>query len=188
VPLDVLDGFLRGGARLIQLRDKQASSAARLDLADEAVRRCHGAGARLIVNDFADLAAMSRADGVHVGQDDLPVEAARAVLGPGRVVGVSTHDAAQLAAAAASTADYIAVGPVFETRTKETGYTPRGLDFVREAVASAPGSPIVAIGGVSLERVAEVMAAGAASIAVISGLMADDPAARVAAYLQALRV
>jgi len=184
-PLTVLAAFLEGGARFIQLRDKDASSGARLRLADAAVALTRAAGARLIVNDRADLARMAGADGVHVGQDDLPVDAVRRLAGADAIVGVSTHDSSQLAAAARTSADYLAVGPVYGTATKDTGYSARGLDLVREAART--GKPVVAIGGITIERAAEVMAAGAASLAVISDLLTGgDPAARVRAFLDCL--
>ena len=184
-PLAILDAFLAGGATLLQLRDKSPSSAARLALADAAVARAHAAGARLIVNDRADIARLSGADGVHVGQDDLPVTDVRAVVGPDAVVGLSTHDAAQIEAAETTSASYIAVGPVYETRTKQTGYGARGLELI--ALAAATGRPVVGIGGITLERAPEVIAAGAASVAVISDLLVDpDPAARVRSFIARL--
>jgi thiamine-phosphate pyrophosphorylase len=144
------------------------------------------AGARLIVNDRPDIARMSGAAGVHVGQDDLPVADARQIVGSGAVIGVSTHDAAQLDAALGTGADYFAVGPIYGTSTKDTGYTARGLGLVRDA-ASRTKAPVVAIGGITLERAPEVIAAGAASVAVISDLLTGgDPAARVRAFLDAL--
>lgn len=176
-PLAVLEAFLAGGARLVQLRDKTASSRDRLVLADRAVARAHAAGAQLIVNDRADIARLSGADGVHVGQDDLTVEAVRAILGPAAIVGVSTHDEVQIDEASRSSATYVAVGPIYSTATKDTGYTARGLDLVRYAAAGS--KPVVAIGGITLERVEEALAAGAASVAVISDLLRGDPAERV---------
>ena len=189
--LATLDAFLAGGARLIQLRDKEPASAARLALADSAVARCRAAGAQLIINDYSDLAMMSGADGVHVGQDDLPPDDARRVVGRDAIVGVSTHDEGQLKAALASTASYVAVGPIFGTATKDTGYSARGVGFVERAapLARAAGKPLVAIGGISLERAPEVLAAGASSVAVISDLLTGgDPEGRVRAFLSALRV
>jgi len=184
-PLALTDALLSGGARLLQIRDKTASSAARLALADALVRRCHAAGARLVVNDYCDIARLSGADGVHVGQEDLSVEDARAILGADAIVGVSTHDDAQVAAAARSSATYVAVGPIYGTSTKNTGYTARGLDLVRLAARS--GKPVVAIGGITLDRAPDVLAAGAASVAVISDLLATgDPEARVRAYVERL--
>jgi thiamine-phosphate pyrophosphorylase len=190
-PLALLAAFLEGGARFIQLRDKALSSAARLTVADAAVALAHRAGARLIVNDRADIARLAGADGVHVGQEDLPVEEVRGLLGTAAIVGVSTHDSAQLAAAARTSADYIAVGPIYGTSTKETGYTPRGLELVRLAAAhlrdrAQPPTPVVAIGGITLARAPEVLAAGAASVAVISDLITGDPAGRVRAFLDEL--
>jgi thiamine-phosphate pyrophosphorylase len=130
---------------------------------------------------------MSGADGVHLGQDDMAVEDARRVLGPDAQIGVSTHGEGQIAEAAASSASYIAVGPIFATTTKNTGYTARGLHLVRHAAAT--GRPIVAIGGMTLERGPDVMRAGAAAVAVISDLLTGgDPEARTRQYLAALRV
>ena len=143
------------------------------------------AGARVVVNDRADLARLAGADGVHVGQDDLPVSEARAIVGPDALVGISTHDEAQIAAAASTDATYLAVGPIYGTRSKDTGYTARGLALVSQAART--GLPVVAIGGITLERAPEVMAAGAASVAVISDLLTGgDPAARVRAFLECL--
>jgi thiamine-phosphate pyrophosphorylase len=183
-PLAVLDAFLAGGARLIQLRDKTSSSAARLALADAAVARAHPAGAVLIVNDRADIAVMSGADGVHVGQDDLAVEEVRALLGPDAIVGISTHDRGQVDAAAKTSATYIAVGPIYGTATKDTGYSARGLDLVGYA---AERRAVVAIGGITLERAPDVIAAGAAAVAVISDLLREDPAEMVRRFRRRLR-
>ena len=201
-PLAVLDAFLAGGARFLQLRDKTPSSAERLQCAGDVVARAHAAGARLIVNDRTDIARLSGADGVHLGQDDLPVEEARRILGPDAIIGLSTHDEAQIEAAARTTASYIAVGPIYGTATKDTGYTARGLDLVRKAALTLrPGSlqhssgqagqagqarrPVVAIGGITLDRVDEALEAGASSVAVISDLLTGgDPEARVRAFLE----
>ena len=181
-PLAVLDAFLAGGARFLQLRDKSSSSAARLALADTVCARVHAAGGRLIVNDRPDIARMCGADGVHVGQDDMSVEDARRVVGDQAIVGVSTHDEAQIAAAVQTSASYLAVGPIYGTATKDTGYSARGLALVRHAAASAQ-RPVVAIGGITLERAPEVYAAGAASLAVISDLLREDPATMVRRFL-----
>jgi thiamine-phosphate pyrophosphorylase len=183
-PLAVLSAFLAGGARFLQLRDKSSSSASRLTLAEAAVARTHAAGGRLIVNDRPDIARLSGADGVHVGQTDLTVDDARLIVGPEAMVGVSTHDEAQIDRAAGTTANYLAVGPVFGTATKETGYSARGVHLVSRAVHAS--KPVVAIGGITLDRVPEVIAAGATSVAVISDLLAGDPAERVRAFLASL--
>ena len=185
-PLALLAALLEGGATFIQLRDKDPSSGARLARADAAVVLTRPAGARLIVNDRADLARLAGADGVHVGQEDLPVEAARRIVGPDAIVGISTHDEEQIAAAVRTSATYIAVGPIYGTRSKDTGYSARGLALVRHA-AAATALPVVAIGGITLERAPEVIAAGAASVAVISDLLTGgDPAARTRAFLGCL--
>ena len=185
-PLAVLAALIEGGARFIQLRDKDPSSGARLARADAAVALARSAGARLIVNDRADLARLAGADGVHVGQEDLAVDDVRRIVGPAAIVGVSTHDEAQVAAAVRTSATYIAVGPIYGTLSKDTGYTARGLALVRHA-ARASALPVVAIGGITLERAPEVIAAGAASVAVISDLLTGgDPAARTRAFLDGL--
>jgi thiamine-phosphate pyrophosphorylase len=180
-PLAVLAAFLAGGATFLQLRDKTPATGAALALADAVVARAHAAGARVIVNDRADLARLSGADGVHVGQDDLAVDDVRRIVGPDAILGLSTHDEAQIAAAVRTSATYIAVGPIYGTATKDTGYSARGLDLVR--VAARSQLPVVAIGGITLERAPEVFAAGAASVAVISDLLREDHAARVRAFL-----
>ena len=183
-PLAVLAAFLAGGARFLQLRDKTGSTAERLARAEAVVARAHAAGARVIINDRADIARLSGADGVHVGQDDLSVEDARRIVGPDAIVGLSTHDEAQIEAAAATTASYIAIGPVYGTSTKNTGYTARGLDLVRRAGEAR--RPVVAIGGITLERAPEVLAAGAASVAVISELLQENPEQMVREFCRRL--
>ena len=166
------------------MRDKSHSSQARLALAEDLVRRAHHAGATLIVNDRADIARLAGADGVHVGQEDLAVADARAVVGADAIVGISTHDPAQVDAAAKTDATYIAVGPIYGTTTKETGYEARGLDFVD--YAARQGRPVVAIGGITLERAPEAIAAGAAAVAVISDLLREDPAEMVRRFRRRL--
>lgn len=184
-PIALAEACLVGGAKIIQLRAKQNTDAAFLSLADRLRTAAHGFGALLIVNDRADIALMSEADGVHVGQEDLPVDAVRRLLGPSAVVGLSTHDRAQVDEALTTTASYVAVGPVFTTETKATGYGPRGLSLV--SYAANRGKPVVAIGGITLERAPQVAQAGASGIAVISDLLAGDPEERVRAFIAALR-
>ena len=142
----------------------------------------------MIVNDRVDLARLSGATGVHVGQDDVPPAAARAQLGPAAIVGISTHTSAQIDTAIHEPVSYIAVGPVFGTDTKHTGYDAVGLDFVRAARGRVPGGiPIVAIGGMTLERAPLVIAAGASMVAVIGDLLSTgDPEGRVRAYCRLL--
>jgi thiamine-phosphate pyrophosphorylase len=141
------------------------------------------------VNDRADIAALAGADGVHVGQDDLPPRHVRRVVGDRAIVGLSTHTLEQVDAALDAPISYLAIGPVFGTATKTTGYEPIGLERVGSAAqrARARGLPLVAIGGITLARAAFVVEAGAASVAVIGDLLAGgDPEARVRAYLERL--
>ena len=147
------------------------------------------AGATLIVNDRADIARLAAADGVHIGQDDLAAPAVRRIVGGHAIVGLSTHTVEQLERALLEPVSYVAIGPVFGTSTKDTGYAAVGLSLVRDAVARAEpaGLPLVAIGGITLERAASVIDAGAASVAVISDLLqTGNPAHRVRDFLRAL--
>jgi thiamine-phosphate pyrophosphorylase len=153
------------------------------------VARAAPFGALVIVNDRADIAALAGAAGVHVGQDDLTPIDSRRVVGESALVGLSTHTPGQLEAALRQPVSYVAVGPVFGTTTKETGYAAVGLDMVRAAheLTTTRGMPLVAIGGITLARAPEVIAAGAAAVAVISDLLADDdPARRVRAFVDRL--
>jgi len=186
-PIDLARAYLDGGATLIQLRAKQLGSAALLDLADAAVRFAHPYHANVIVNDRADIALISAAEGVHVGQDDLPPEVARRLLGEGAIVGLSTHTVAQVEGALREPISYVAVGPVFGTRTKDTGYIAVGLELVGAAAQLAGTMPVVAIGGITLENARSVIDAGAAAVAVISDLLrGNDPRGRTQAFLQRL--
>jgi thiamine-phosphate pyrophosphorylase len=182
-----------GGARWLQLRAKTMPGGAFLDLATRVREIAHAAGAILVVNDRADIARLAGADGVHVGQEDLSPVAAKAIVGPEAVIGFSTHTEAQIDAAVAQPVRYIAVGPVFGTATKDTGYTSVGLDLVRYAAAaiadgtSSPSPGLVAIGGITLDRAAAVIQAGATAVAVITDLLSTgNPESRVRAYLTRL--
>lgn len=182
-PADLARAFLDGGARCLQLRAKALSSDRFLELTDEIVAAADRYDALVVVNDRVDLAMMSGARGVHVGQDDLPVGAVRALLGPQAVIGYSTHSIEQIEDALRQSVSYIAVGPVFPTQSKDTGYEHVGVRLVGEAVRRSRGVPVVAIGGITLDTAPAVWAAGAASVAVISDLLAGgDPRARVASY------
>jgi thiamine-phosphate pyrophosphorylase len=179
-PRALAQACLAGGARLLQVRQKgRANGGGRLlTLAREVVALARELDASVLINDRADIALMAGAAGVHVGQQDLPVSVVRTLLGEDAIVGVSTHTPEQIDEALSGSADYLAVGPVFSTTTKETGYTPRGLELVRQAAGR--GKPVVAIGGVTLENAPAVLAAGAASVAIISDLLSDaDPEERV---------
>jgi thiamine-phosphate pyrophosphorylase len=180
----VVDLLARAGARLIQLRVKTPADRERLALARAAVAAARASGARLVVNDRADIAAISGADGLHVGQDDLPPAEARAVIGPGMILGVSTHGLAQLAAAASAPVDYVAIGPVFATRSKDDPDPVVGLEMVRRARAMV-SRPLVAIGGITRANARDVVAAGADGVAVISDLLDAPDLGRAFAELQA---
>lgn len=184
---DLAAAFLDGGARLLQLRAPGVASGALERWCDAVAARAAGYGAAVVVNDRADVARLCGAAGVHLGQTDLPVEAARRVVGESALVGLSTHTDEQLRGALRRPVSYVAVGPVWATRTKDTGHRPLGLPRVRRAAGLAAGTPVVAIGGVTLERAPRALAAGAASVAVIGDLLAGGtPAARVRAYVERL--
>ena len=186
-PVDLARAFFDGGARFLQLRAKQLASGSFLEMCDAVVALARRYEAAVIVNDRVDLAQMSGAGGVHVGQDDLAPSAARAQLGPDAIVGYSTHSMTQLEAALPEPVTYIAVGPVFGTSTKDTGYSAVGLALVAEAARAAGQRPIVAIGGVTLDTAPAVIQAGGACVAVISDLLTGgDPVARVKAFVRAL--
>ena len=184
--LDLARSFLDGGARVLQLRAKEFPSGAFLELADTVVALAGGYKSVVIVNDRVDVARLSGAGGVHVGQEDLPPATAREQLGPQAIVGFSTHTVAQLEAAVREPVSYLAVGPVFGTTTKETGYSAVGLDLVASAARLAGSIPLVAIGGVTLANARSALEAGASSVAVISDLLVGDPAERVKAFLRTL--
>jgi thiamine-phosphate pyrophosphorylase len=193
---DLARACLAGGARFLQIRAKRLASGLYLALCDEVMTLALPYQAMVIVNDRADLARLCGASGVHVGQEDLAPVDVRVTVGDSAVVGLSTHTATQVRTASAQPIDYLAVGPVFGTGTKETGYAAVGLDFVKEAAALARTSatkvggsirPIVAIGGITLDRARTVIDAGATSVAVISDLLATgDPESRVRDYLRTL--
>ena len=181
-PLAFASACLDGGARFLQIRAKHLSSADLLALTMAVVERASHVGALVVVNDRADIARMAGAAGVHVGQDDLSPSAARAVVGPDAIVGMSTHTVEQAASAVAHAVSYIAVGPVFGTATKDTGYEAVGLELVERAAALAKAArlPLVAIGGITRANAEQVIGRGAASVAIISDLFATgDPRSRV---------
>jgi thiamine-phosphate pyrophosphorylase len=165
----VLRALLEGGVKLLQLRAKAMPAGDFLQLAcvTRALTRSHGC--QLIVNDRVDIALACDADGVHLGQEDLPLRAAKKLM-VDKIIGISTHDAEQAKEAEAGGADYIGFGPVFATPTKETGYVARGLDMLQQ-VREAVKLPIVAIGGITEGNVARVWHSGADSAAVISDIL-----------------
>jgi thiamine-phosphate pyrophosphorylase len=163
----------------VQLRLKGTGAGTMLAAAAAIAPRARAAGALFLVNDRPDVARAADADGVHLGQDDVPVAAARRVLGPGKLVGVSTHDPEELAAAVAADVDYVGVGPVYATSSKVGARAPRGLDLVR-AARRLTTLPLVAIGGITPDTAPAVLAAGADAVAMIGALVrAADPAATV---------
>jgi thiamine-phosphate pyrophosphorylase len=166
---EIVRAMLEAGARLIQLRDKEASARELLDAARACLARTRDAGALLIINDRTDIALAAGADGVHLGQDDMTVEEAREILGPEKLIGVSTHSIEEFRAALDTSANYIAVGPVYPTQTRENPAPVVGLELVRQAKEIAD-RPVVAIGGITAARAPEVIAAGADSVAAISAL------------------
>jgi thiamine-phosphate pyrophosphorylase len=166
---EIVRMLLDGGASLIQLRDKEASGREMLDQAIACLKLTREAGATLIINDRVDVALTAGADGVHLGQDDLSVDEAREILGEDKIIGVSTHSIDQFRAALETSANYIALGPVFPTLTKENTAPVIGLELVREA-RKLTDRPLVAIGGINLGRAPEVIEAGADCVAVISAL------------------
>lgn len=174
------------GIRLLQYRNKSATSRELLDSACRLSGLLVPRGVTFIVNDRADAALHAGASGLHVGQEDLDAEAARRVIGPGKVVGVSTHNQEQFQRAVASSVDYIAVGPIFSTSTKANPDPVVGTEFIRR-VRALTDKPIVAIGGITVERAAEVIRAGADSVAVAKDVLwTADPARRVQQYMDVL--
>lgn len=166
--------LLEGGARILQVRSKartrRVGAAEILRVARMARAICDEHGAKLVVNDRFDLALLTRADGVHLGQTDLPIDRVRAIVGDRVFIGVSTHNADQVRAALAHDPDYIAYGPVFETTTKENPDPVQGLEALSRAVEMAGSTPVVAIGGITSGQVAEVYAAGVAAICAIGAV------------------
>ena len=174
--------LLEAGARILQLRLKDAPSRDFFAAARTIVGLCRARGALMIVNDRADIARLAEADGVHVGQDDLPVAAARAIVGAGRIVGVSTHGVEQARTAEAAGADYIGFGAIYPGGLKNVANA-QGLERLR-AVRSAVRIPIVAIGGITEATAPAVLAAGANAVAIISDVArAADPGAKARALI-----
>lgn len=170
LPAVVARELLSAGVRLIQFRDKHASSRQLYETCAELKELLRDSGCSLIVNDRADVARATDADGVHLGQDDLPVEMARRILAADRLIGCSTHSAGQVVEADRSTADYIAFGPIFPTASKENPDPVVGLEGLREA-RRVTRKPLVAIGGITQHNAREVLAAGADSVAMIGDLL-----------------
>lgn len=167
--LDAVASALRGGVDILQLREKNMPAKKILELGKKVKQLCSEYGAIFIVNDRVDIAAILEADGVHLGQDDLDVKSAREILGENKIVGISTHAPEQALKAVADGADYIGVGPVFATPTKE-GRIPVGLDYVKWASENI-NIPAFAIGGIDETNVNEVINAGAKRVAVVRAII-----------------
>jgi len=183
---EILDGTIAGGCRTVQLREKEWPSGRLLPLAARLRARCHEAGTTFIVNDRVDLALALEADGVHLGQDDLPAPVARPLLRRGMILGVSTHSVEQARAAAAAGADYVAVGSMFPTATKPD-FQLVGPALIR-AVRGEIRVPLIGIGGITAENVGDVIRAGADGVAVISAVCgAADPLLATRRLCEAIR-
>jgi thiamine-phosphate pyrophosphorylase len=183
-----LDAVLGAGVDIIQLREKGLEAGEELRLLEVFADACQRHGRLLAVNDRADVALAAGADVLHLGQDDLPVPVARTILGPGPVIGMSSHSPAQADAAAAEPGvDYFCAGPVWTTPTKP-GRPATGPGLLGHVAQQAPARPWFAIGGISLDRLDEVLEAGATRVVVVRAITeADDPAAAAGSFTRRLR-
>ncbi|HEV7699352.1 MAG TPA: thiamine phosphate synthase [Pyrinomonadaceae bacterium] len=168
--LEQVRRLIDGGATLIQLREKRASPREFYSEALGAIEYAHARGVTVIINDRADIALATGADGVHLGQDDMPPAAAREILGLDAIVGYSTHSVEQAVEAAGQFIDYIAIGPVFNTQTKENPDPNVGFEGLAAVQSAVPNLPIVAIGGIDRSNLRAVLTSGADSAAIIGGL------------------
>ncbi|MDY0391738.1 thiamine phosphate synthase [Desulfobulbus oligotrophicus] len=171
--IEVVAKMIEGGIRIVQYREKRPYKSYGQMLAECRIIRklTRDAGVLFIVNDYIDIALLTDADGVHVGQDDLPVPEIRRLLGPDRLIGLSTHDPEQAAAAVDAGADYIGVGPLFSTQTKEDVCAPVGLAYLEHVVRTSP-LPFVAIGGIKESNLPEVIARGAKTVCLVTEIVA----------------
>ncbi len=179
----LVEQYLKGGTLFLQVREPALPDSLLYPQLLKIRSLCQPLGAQFLVNDRVDLALAARAHGVHLGQDDLPVQMARDLLGKEAIIGLSTHNRQQFSDAQAQDVDYIAMGPIFSTSSKETENPPLGVEALGELIADSR-YPVVAIGGISLEKAPQIWKAGADSVAVISDIAnAADPAQRVSKYL-----
>ncbi|MCW2277529.1 thiamine phosphate synthase [Heliophilum fasciatum] len=177
--IDVVRQMIAGGIKTIQYREKDKPLGQQYAECLAIRQLTRDAGVTLIINDYIELARLVDADGVHIGQDDLPIEAVRQLLGPGKIIGLSTHSLEQASDAMARGADYIGVGPIYATQTKKDVCAPVGLAYLDDAVRHVT-IPFVAIGGIKEHNIAEVAGRGASSIAMVTEIVgADDITAQV---------
>lgn len=182
-----VEKLIYGGAKFIQLREKYVASQEFYESAREALRIARNSGAKIIINDRVDIALAVKADGVHLGQDDLPAVEARKILGEKAIIGLSTHNILQAIEAVKLPIDYIAIGPIFTTTTKETPDKIIGLDGLKKVRAAIGDFPLVAIGGINASNLPAVFDSGANSTAIISGLLSPpDEISRNFAFLASL--
>ncbi len=165
--------LIDGGAQMIQLREKYGSPKDFYELAKEAIKIARPSSVRIIINDRVDIALAAGAGGVHLGQDDLPPARAREILGENAIIGFSTHNPEQAARAVKLPIDYLAIGPVFATATKENAEEPLGIEGVKRVREAIGNFPMVAIGGITFENFREIISAGANSVAIINNLLFD---------------
>ena len=168
-----VEEFIKGGAAFIQLREKHSSPCDFYEAAELALKLARKSSVRIIINDRVDIALALKADGVHLGQDDLPPEYARRVLGPNAIIGFSTHSPEQALAALSLPIDYIAIGPIFTTQTKENPDTPLGIEGLKKVREITGDFSLVAIGGINSTNLKDIFEAGADSAAMIGNLVSD---------------
>jgi thiamine-phosphate diphosphorylase len=183
--LDIVDAAIRGGVTMVQYREKEATTRSMIEEARALCRLCRSRGVPFIVNDRADVALAVDADGLHVGQDDLPAALARRILGSGKILGVSAGRLEEARQAVADGADYVGASPIFATPTKPDAPLPMGIDGLR-ALARGIGIPVVAIGGINVGNAASMLSAGAAGIAVVSAIVSAEDAEEAARSLRTI--
>jgi thiamine-phosphate pyrophosphorylase len=168
-----VEKLIEGGAKIVQLREKYAAPKDFYESAKKALKIARRQNVKIIINDRVDIALVLKADGVHLGQDDLPPKNAREILGEKAIIGFSTHNITQAISAVKLPIDYLAIGPVFATKTKENPDEIVGIEGIEKVCEAVGDFPLVAIGGITLENFQDVLDAGANSVAIISDLLSD---------------